>query len=62
VEKERNHDKFVASVVSVAHPMNQLSATGSYGTPTNYFTPAWYLKEEGEIAECDGVPDCKHPE
>lgn len=62
VEKERNHDKFVASVVSVAHPINQMSATGSYGTPTNYFTPAWYLKEEGEIAECDGVPDCKNPE
>lgn len=62
VEKERNHDKFVAAVVSVAHPINQMSATGSYGTPTNYFTPAWYLKEEGEIAECDGVPNCKNPE
>jgi L-lysine 6-oxidase len=62
VEKERNHDKFVASAVAVGHPINQLAASGSYLTPTNYFTPAWYLKDEGEIAECDGTPDCKHPQ
>jgi hypothetical protein len=62
VEKERNHDKFVASAVAVGHPINQLAASGSYLTPTNYFTPAWNLKDEGEIAECDGTPDCKHPQ
>jgi hypothetical protein len=48
--------------VAVGHPINQLAASGSYLTPTNYFTPAWYLKDEGEIAECDGTPDCKHPQ
>ena len=62
VEKERNHEKFVASAVAVGHPINQLAASGSYLTPTNYFTPAWYLRDEGEIAECDGVPDCKNPQ
>ncbi|MDP9194736.1 MAG: CTQ-dependent lysine 6-oxidase LodA [Acidobacteriota bacterium] len=56
VEKERNHDKFVPAAVAVGHPINQLSATGSYLQPTNYFTLAWFMKEEGAIAECDGVP------
>ncbi|HEV7668928.1 MAG TPA: CTQ-dependent lysine 6-oxidase LodA [Thermoanaerobaculia bacterium] len=59
VERERNHEKFVASAVAVGHPINQLAASGSYLTPTNVFVPTWYLKEEGEIAECDGVPDCQ---
>lgn len=58
VEKERNNDRFVPAAVAVGHPINQLSATGSYATPTNYFTLAWYLREEGRIAACDGVPDC----
>lgn len=58
VEKERNNDKFVPAAVAVGHPINQLAATGSYATPTNYFTLAWYLREEGEIAACNGVPDC----
>jgi L-lysine 6-oxidase len=57
-EKERNHDRFVAATVSVASPVNQLAASGSYATPTNFFVPAWYLKEEAEIAECNGIPDC----
>jgi L-lysine 6-oxidase len=56
VEKERNHDRFVPAAVAVGHPINQMSATGSYGTPTNYFTLAWFMKDEGAIAECDGVP------
>lgn len=56
VEKERNHDRFVPAAVAVGHPINQLSATGSYQQPTNYFTLAWFMKEEGAIAECDGVP------
>jgi L-lysine 6-oxidase len=58
VEKERNHDRFVAATVSVASPINQLSASGSYNTPTNFFVPAWYLKEEAAVAECNGIPDC----
>ncbi len=58
VEKERNNDRFVPAAVAVGHPINQLAATGSYATPTNYFTLAWYLREEGRIAACDGVPDC----
>jgi L-lysine 6-oxidase len=57
-EQERNNDRFVPAAVAVGHPINQLSATGSYATPTNYFTLAWYLREEGEIAACNGVPDC----
>lgn len=56
VEKERNHDRFVPAAVAVGHPINQLAATGSYAQPTNYFTLAWFLKDEGAIAECDGVP------
>lgn len=59
VEKERNNDKFVPVAVAAGHPINQMSATGSYGTPTNYFTLAWYLREEGHIAECDGEVECK---
>jgi L-lysine 6-oxidase len=58
VEKERNHERFVAATVSVASPINQLSASGSYNTPTNFFVPAWYLKEEAAVAECNGIPDC----
>ncbi|MBV9497244.1 MAG: CTQ-dependent lysine 6-oxidase LodA [Acidobacteria bacterium] len=58
VEKERNHEKFVATTVAVGSPVNQLAASGSYLTPTNYFFPMWYLREEAEIAECDGVPNC----
>lgn len=57
-EQERNHDRFVPAAVAVGHPINQLSATGSYQTPTNYFTLAWYLREEGRVAECNGKPDC----
>lgn len=58
VEQERNHDRFVPAAVAVAHPINQLSATGSYLQPTNYFTLAWFMKDEGRIAECDGrVPE-----
>jgi L-lysine 6-oxidase len=60
VEKERNHDKFVAAAVAVGHPVNQLSAQGSYNYPTNYFVPMWYLKEEGEVAQCNGIPDCNN--
>ena len=56
VEKERNHDRFVPAAVAVGHPINQLAATGSYTQPTNYFTLAWFMKDEGAIAECDGVP------
>jgi len=56
VEKERNHDRFVPAAVAVGHPVNQLAATGSYAQPTNYFTLAWFMKDEGAIAECDGVP------
>lgn len=56
VEQERNHDRFIPAAVAVAHPINQLSATGSYLQPTNYFTLAWFMKDEGAIAECDGVP------
>jgi L-lysine 6-oxidase len=55
VEKERNHGEFVPAAVAVGHPINQLDATGSYATPTNYFTLAWYLKDEGKIAACDGM-------
>src|ERR1051326_2974064 len=58
VEKERNHDKFVATTVAVASPINQLAASGSYNTPSNFFVPAWYMKEEAEIAECNGIPNC----
>ena len=59
VEKERNHDRFVPAAVAVGHPINQLSATGSYLQPTNYFTLAWFMKDEGAIAACDGVePPC----
>ncbi|HKO54456.1 MAG TPA: CTQ-dependent lysine 6-oxidase LodA [Thermoanaerobaculia bacterium] len=58
VERERNHDKFVATTIAVGSPVNQLAASGSYLTPTNYFFPMWYLREEAEIAECDGVPNC----
>jgi len=54
VEKERNHAEFVPAAVAVGHPVNQMSATGSYATPTNYFTLAWYLKDEEKIAVCDG--------
>jgi len=61
VEKERNNDQFVPAAVAVGHPINQLDATGSYATPTNYFTLAWYLRDEGHIAACDGEPDCKKP-
>ncbi|HYI11413.1 MAG TPA: CTQ-dependent lysine 6-oxidase LodA [Thermoanaerobaculia bacterium] len=56
VEQERNHDRFVPAAVAVGSPINQMSATGSYGQPTNYFTLAWFMKEEQAIAECDGVP------
>ena len=56
VEKERNHDRFVPAAVSVGHPINQMSANAMYSLPTNYFTLAWFLKDEGAIAECDGVP------
>jgi len=58
VEKERNHDKFVATTVAVASPVNQLAASGSYNTPSNFFVPAWYMKEEADIAECNGIPNC----
>lgn len=58
VERERNHEKFVASTVAVGSPVNQLAGSGSYLTPTNQFFPMWYLREEAEIAECDGVPNC----
>ena len=56
VETERNHDRFVTAAVAVGSPINQLSATGSYAQPTNYFTLAWFMKEEEAIAACDGVP------
>jgi L-lysine 6-oxidase len=56
VEKERNHDRFVTAAVAVASPINQLSATGSYLQPANYFTLAWFMKDEAAIAACDGVP------
>lgn len=56
VEKERNHDRFVTAAVAVGHPINQLSVMSSYLQPTNYFTLAWFMKDEGAIAECDGVP------
>jgi len=58
VEKERNHEKFVAATVSVGSPVNQLAASGSYNTPTNFFVPAWFLREEAAVAECNGIPDC----
>lgn len=58
VEKERNHDKFVAATVSVGSPINNLSASGSYNTPTNFFVPAWFLKEEAALAECNNDPEC----
>jgi L-lysine 6-oxidase len=45
VEKERNHDKFVAASVAVGMPINQLAASGSYLTEDNYFQPVWYVKE-----------------
>jgi L-lysine 6-oxidase len=57
-EAERNHDRFVVSAVSVGSPVNQLSASGSYATPTNFFSQTWYLREEQAIAECNGIPDC----
>lgn len=59
VEEERNHDRFVVSAVSVGAPVNQLAASGSYSTPTNFFVPTWYLKEEDEVAQCNGAVDCK---
>ncbi len=61
VERERNHDKFVAAAVAVGHSINQMSANAMYSLPTNYFTLAWFMKEEQEIAECNGVPpaDCQ---
>jgi L-lysine 6-oxidase len=55
VEKERNHEEFVPVAVAAGHPINQLAATGSYAQPTNYFTLAWYMKDEGKIAACDGM-------
>jgi L-lysine 6-oxidase len=58
VEKERNHERFVAAAVSVANPVNQIAASGSYNSPSNFYVPTWYLREENEIAECDGIPDC----
>ena len=58
VEAERNHDRFVVSAVAVGSPVNQLSASGSYNTPTNFFSQTWYLREEQAIAECNGIPDC----
>ena len=61
VEKERNHGRFVAAAVAVGHSINQMSANAMYAQPTNYFTVAWFMKDEQEIAECNGVPpeDCK---
>lgn len=56
VERERNHDKFITSAVAVGSPINQLAVMTSYLQPTNYFTLAWFMKEEQAIAECDGVP------
>jgi L-lysine 6-oxidase len=58
VEKERNHDKFAVTTVAIGSPVDQLSASGSYSTPANFFTPAWHLKEEDAIAACNGIPDC----
>jgi L-lysine 6-oxidase len=58
VEAERNHDRFVVSSVAVGSPVNQLSASGSYATPSNFFSQTWYLREEQAIAECNGIPDC----
>jgi L-lysine 6-oxidase len=46
VERERNHDRFVAGSVSVGQPINQLAASGSYFTEDNYFFPFWYLRDE----------------
>jgi hypothetical protein len=46
----------VPAAVAVGHPINQLAATGSYQQPTNNFTRGWFMKDEGAIAECDGVP------
>jgi hypothetical protein len=56
VEKERNHDRFVTSAVAVGAPINQLSVMASYAQPTNYFTLAWFMKEEDAIAACNGLP------
>ena len=56
VEQERNHDRFVTAAVAVGSPINQLSVMSSYLQPTNYFTLAWFMKEEEAIAICDGVP------
>jgi len=58
VEAERNHDRFVVSSVAVGSPVNQLAASGSYNTPSNFFSQTWYLREEQAIAECNGMPDC----
>ncbi|HEY2094678.1 MAG TPA: CTQ-dependent lysine 6-oxidase LodA [Thermoanaerobaculia bacterium] len=57
-EAERNHERFVVSSVAVGSPVNQLSASGSYNTPSNFFSQTWYLREEQAIAECNGIPDC----
>ena len=61
VEKERNHDRFIPAAVAVGHSINQMSANAMYALPTNYFTLAWFMKDEQAIAECDGRPpdDCK---
>ena len=50
--------QLVAATVSVGSPINNLSASGSYNTPTNFFVPAWFLKDEAELAECNNDPDC----
>jgi L-lysine 6-oxidase len=59
VEEERNHDKFVVAAVAVGSPVNQLSASGSYNYPANFFVNTWYLKEEEDLAQCNGIPDCE---
>jgi L-lysine 6-oxidase len=46
VERERNHERFVAGSVAVGQPINQLAASGSYFTEDNYFFPFWYLRDE----------------
>lgn len=60
VEQERNHDRFITSAVAVGSPVNQLSVMSSYLQPANYFTLAWFMREEQAIAACDGYPpdDC----
>lgn len=42
VERQRNHDKFVAATVAVGQPVNQLAAPGQFFTADNYFVPMWY--------------------